>query len=60
MKNIVKNSELIRCLGADFFKFFKCRVYNKNSIKSAENLCDWREIIGTNNWIRLLIFNNES
>ena len=27
-------------LFADFYKFFKCRLFNKNSRKSAENLCE--------------------
>ena len=27
-------------LFADFFKLFKCRLFNKNSRKSAGNLCD--------------------
>ena len=27
-------------LFADFFKFFKCRLYNKNSRKSIENVCE--------------------
>ena len=25
---------------ADFFQFFKCPLFNKNSRKSVENLCD--------------------
>jgi len=27
-------------LFADFYKFFKCRLFNKNSRKSAENLSE--------------------
>ena len=27
-------------LFADFFKFFKCRLFNKNSRKSTENVCE--------------------
>ena len=41
---------------ADFYKFFKCHLFYKNSRKS---LWKW-EIIETNNWIKLLIFDDKS
>ena len=41
-------------LFADFSKFFKCRLFNKNSRKSAENLSDLRENIETNNRITFI------
>jgi len=47
-------------LFADFFKFFKCRLFNKNSWKSAENVFEHWDTTETNNWIRLLIFNDNS
>ena len=51
-------------LFANFFKFFKCRLFNNNSRKSAENLWIMRnqnnEIIETNNWTRLLIFDDKT
>ena len=46
-------------LFADFFKFFKCRLFNKNSRKSPENGGQW-DITETNNWIRLLFFDDKS
>jgi len=42
-----------------FLKFFKCRLFNKNSRKSTENVCEQWEIAETNNWIRLLIFDDK-
>ena len=27
-------------LFADFYKFFKCRLFNKNSRKSTKNVCE--------------------
>ena len=49
---------------ADFFKFVKCRLFNNNSRKSAKifvnNEKPWNnEIIETNNWTRLLIFDEK-
>ena len=50
-------------LFADFFKFFKCRLFNNNSRKSAKifvnNENQNNEIIETNNWTRLLIFDDK-
>ena len=43
---------------ADFFKFFKCRLFNK--IPGNENFCVQWDITETNNWIRLLNFDNNS
>ena len=45
-------------LFADFFKFFKCRLFNKKSRKSAKIFVN-NEKIETNNWRRLLIFHDE-
>ena len=45
---------------ADFYKFFKCRHFNKKSRTYAENLCEYGEIIETSNLIRLLIFDDKS
>ena len=47
-------------LFADFFKFFKCRLFNNNSKKSTENVCKQGDITETNTWIRLLIFDVNS
>ena len=47
-------------LFADLFKFFKCRLFNKNSRKSIENVCLQWDITETNNWIRLLFFDDKS
>ena len=41
-------------LFADFFKFFKCRIFNEICRKSTENVCQW-DIKETNNWIKLVI-----
>ena len=41
----------------NFYKFFKCRLSNKNSRKSAESRCEWGEIIETNIWIRMIRVN---
>ena len=46
-------------LFADFFKFFKCRLFNKipgNLHKTFEN----NETLDTNNWIRLVTFDEKS
>ena len=45
---------------ADFFPFLKCRLFNKNYRKSRENVCEAWDITETNNWIRLLIFDDKS
>ena len=48
-------------LFADFYKFFKCRLFNRNSRKSAKKYL-WiirDKVIITNNWIRLLIFDDK-
>ena len=42
-------------LFADTFKFFIYRLFNKNSSKSTENVCEQWDITETNNWIRLLV-----
>ena len=47
-------------LFAEFYKFFKCRLFNKNSRKSTENVCEEWEITETNNWIWLLKFDDKS
>ena len=47
-------------LFADFFKFFKCRLFIKNSRKSTENGYEHWDITGTNKWIRLLFFDDKS
>ena len=36
-------------LFADFFKLFKCRLLNKNSGNSIENVCEQGDIRETNN-----------
>ena len=36
-------NKLIRC-----YKFFQCRLFNKNSRKSKENVCEQWEITETN------------
>jgi len=43
-----------------FFKFLKCRLFNKNSRISTESVCKLWDITETNNWIRLLILDDES
>ena len=43
---------------ADFFKFFKCRLFNNNYRKLAKMFGN-NEIIETNNWTRLLIFDDK-
>ena len=43
-----------------FLQILQMSSFNKKSRKSAENLCDYGEIIETNNWIRLLIFDDKS
>ena len=45
-------------LFSDFYKFFKCCLFNKNFSKSTENVCEQLNISKTNNWIRLLILVN--
>ena len=47
-------------LFADIFKFFKCRLFIKHSRKSTENGYEHWEITETNNWIRLLDFDDNS
>jgi len=47
-------------LFADFFIFFKCLLVIKNSRKSTENGFEHWAITETNNWIRLLIFDDKS
>ena len=42
------------------FKLFKCRYFIKNSRKSTENGFENWDIIETNNWIRLLSFDDKS
>ena len=34
-------------LFAEFYKFFKCRLFNKNSRKSTENVCEQGDITET-------------
>ena len=53
---IILNFLFLTNLFADFYKFFKCHLFNKNSRNSTENVCEQREIIETNNRIRLHIF----
>ena len=36
---IILNFLFSKNLSADFYKFFKCRLFNKNSKKSTENVC---------------------
>ena len=36
-------------LFADFVKFFKCRIFNKNFRKSTENVCEQCDITENNN-----------
>ena len=36
-------------LFADFYKFFNCRLFNKNSRKFTENVREEKEITETNN-----------
>ena len=45
---------------ADFFKFFKCRLFNKYFRKPTENVYEHWDITETNNWIRLLILDDMS
>ena len=52
---IIFNFSFFTNLFADFYKFFKCRLFKKSSKTSAENICEEWEIVETNNWIRLLI-----
>ena len=47
-------------LFAGFFKFFKCRLFNKNPRISTEYVCDQWDITETNNGIRILIFDDNS
>ena len=47
-------------LFADFFKLFKCRLFNKVLMKYTENVCEKWDITETNNLIRLVIFDNKS
>ena len=54
---IILNFLFPKNLSGDFCKFFKCRLFNKNS---TENVCEQWEITETNNWIRLLIFDDKS
>ena len=42
------------------FKLFKFRYFIKNSRKSTENGFENWDIIETNNWIRLLSFDDKS
>ena len=55
---IILNILFFTNLFADFYKFSKCRLFIENSRKSTENVCDQWEITETNNWIRLLIFDD--
>ena len=52
---IIFNFSFFTNLFADFYKFFKCRLFKKSSKTSTENICEEWEIVETNNWIRLLI-----
>ena len=45
---------------ADLFKFFKCRLYIKDSRKSTANGLEYWDITETNNWIRLLNFDEKT
>ena len=47
-------------LFADFFKFFKSRLFNKNCRKSTEKFCEQWDSTETNNWIRLVISDDKS
>ena len=47
-------------LFADFYKFFKCRLFNENSRKSTESYCEEWEIKETKNLLRLLIFDDNA
>ena len=44
----------------DFLKFLKCCIFYKNSRKSTENVCEQWDITETNNWIWLLIFDDNN
>ena len=57
---IILNFLFFSNLFADIFKFVKCHLFNKNSRKATENVCEQWEITESNNWIRLLIFDDKS
>ena len=57
---IIMNFLFFINLFADFFKFFKCHLFNNIFKKSTENVCEQWDITETNNLIRLIIFDDKS
>ena len=56
---IILNFMFFKNLFSDFFKLYKFRLFNKNSRKSTNNVCEQWDITETKNSIKLHIFDDK-